>query len=970
MKMRKSGLVCLFSLVLLISCRVYASPKTGVRLTPSTLNFGSVSVNALSSASTATLTNVSNQTASIVSATSSLTEFILSGPSLPLALAPGKSVSFQVQFRPNSAGRFSGSLSFRVARTFSNSWLLNTAVTGSGTSPSSTSPTPAPTPAPPPAPAPTPTPTPTYLLSPSTTAASFGNVNVGSTSVQAVSLSNTGNSAVSISQVKTAGTGFSASGVNVPLNLAAGQSASLNLTFAPTSAGSVSGSVTLVSNASNSPASIALSGVAVQPQLSVVPASVGFGTVAVGSTNTQTMMVTNQGTANLSVSQATVSGTGFGLSPSALPMTVAPGKSGTLTVTFTPTTTARTTGNLAVMSNAPNSPVTVPLSGSGATTSSQLAASPTALNFANVSLGGSSSQTVTLDNTGNASASISQLTVTGAGFTASGLTTPLTLAAGQSTTFTVAFAPTAAGSVSGNVSVSSNATNSPTQISLSGTGAAPATSSGPLTAFPGAQGGGALSVGGRGGVVYLVTNTNDSGSGSLRACIAGTGARTCIFTTGGTINLLSTLTISSPYITIAGQTAPGGGIQLTGPSGANAAGSPALSVRTHDVIVQYLRVRRGYNAGDICNASPWSCGLSVQVIANSSSDNPYNIMFDHVSMEWSDYDSLGITGSATGVAGNPRSITVSWSIMGEELAGAGQMTATNFTTYSGQGSAAPDVMTDLDVHHSLFAGASHRMPLSTVKSGRFVNNIAYAWTYYGMRNKGFRDIIGNYFKTRNGQALPSQEIQAWTTNDGNDTSFSPAFYVTGNVGPSDPSGTNNWNMTALAVNQSGSEASTPLSTSYQLSSQIPQPTGYIPITPDPVSTISSPSGPVLNTARSTPYNGVGASRALDCNGNWVDQRDSVDNRIVNAVVNGTVLYPSQPTWDYSSVSNAPQSQANLGGFPTLAAGTACTSSLHDGIPDQWKINYGLSTTDTTLYQKTAPNGYTYLENYLNGTSPK
>jgi pectate lyase len=599
----------------------------------------------------------------------------------------------------------------------------------------------------------------------------------------------------------------------------------------------------------------------------------------------------------------------------------------------------------------------------GLNSSGVLTASPASLSFGNVTVGASSSKTVTLTNTGNASLSVSQLSVSGAGFTASGLSTPLSLTAGQSTTFSVKFTPAATGPASGSVSIVSNAMNSPAQITFTGSGVSTSAPTGPLAAFPGAEGGGALSIGGRGGVVYEVTNLNDSGSGSLRACVQASGPRTCVFRTGGTIALLSSLTISNPLLTIAGQTAPGGGIQITGPSGANAPGNPALSVRTHDVTIQYLRVRRGYNSGEICNGAPWSCGLGVQVIANSSSDNPHNIVFDHVSMEWSDYDALGITGAAAG-PNYPHSITVSWSIMGEELAGAGQMTATNFTTYSGTGSTAPDNMTDLDIHHSLFTGASHRMPLSTVKSGRMVNNIAYAWTYYGMRNKGLRDFIGNYFKTRSGQSLPSHEIQAWTTNDGNDTSFAPSFYVSGNAGPSDASSTNNWAMTALSINESAGEASSPLSTAYQRNSPIPRPAGYIPITADPVSTISSPSGSMLNVARNAPYDGVGASRRLDCAGNWVDARDSVDNRIVNAVANGSTLYGS---YTYTSVTTSPLSQADLGGFPTLAMGAACTDSDHDGIPDAWESAHGLDPNDPSDAQKTAPNGYTYLENYLNGS---
>ena len=85
-----------------------------------------------------------------------------------------------------------------------------------------------------------------------------------------------------------------------------------------------------------------------------------------------------------------------------------------------------------------------------------------------------------------------------------------------------------------------------------------------VPAFPMCEGFGCTSVGGRGGAVFNVTNINNSGSGSLRACVEATGPRTCVFRRGGTINLTSVLAITNPQITIAGQTAPGGGILLKG----------------------------------------------------------------------------------------------------------------------------------------------------------------------------------------------------------------------------------------------------------------------------------------------------------------------------------------------------------------------------------------------------------------------
>ena len=492
---------------------------------------------------------------------------------------------------------------------------------------------------------------------------------------------------------------------------------------------------------------------------------------------------------------------------------------------------------------------------------------------------------------------------------------------------------------------------------------------GPIAAFPGAQGGGARSVGGRGGTVYLVTNTADSGVGSLRACINASGARTCVFRTGGTIALLSTLTIANPFITIAGQTAPGGGIQITGPSGSGAPGNPSIVVKTHDVVIQYLRIRRGHNSGEICNQNPWSCGSSLEILAGSGTDT-YNIVFDHDSAEWSNYDAFIILGSHAGVnTSQPRLVTVSHSIIGEELAGAGQTTATNTSGYSGDGSTVPDLMTDIDFHHNLFAGASHRLPLITIKSARLVNNYVYAWTYYPTRTTGLRDIIGNYFAYRSGQAFVSHEIQAWIGTQGNDTSFAPSFYLAGNMGPSDPTGASNWSLTGLSVNEAGGEVSSPLSIVYQRSSPIPTPPGYVPIVADPVTKISAASGLLLNTSRAAPYDGVGASRGLDCKGNWVNAQDPVDSRIVNAVANGTTLFGS---YTYSSLATSPQTQADLGGWPTLAPGAACVDSNNNGIPDVWESYWGgVFGLGSTLN----PNGfnfgdaYTNLEHYIHGVSP-
>jgi hypothetical protein len=133
-----------------------------------------------------------------------------------------------------------------------------------------------------------------------------------------------------------------------------------------------------------------------------------------------------------------------------------------------------------------------------------------------------------------------------------------------------------------------------------------------IPAFPGAEGGGKYSFGGRGGKVYVVTNLNDDGPGSLRwACEQG-GARIIVFNVAGIIKLKTPLIIRAPYITIAGQTAPGDGVCVAGES---------VWINTHDVVIRYMRFRRGET----------NVGRKDDAIGG----NPVgNIMIDHVSASW------------------------------------------------------------------------------------------------------------------------------------------------------------------------------------------------------------------------------------------------------------------------------------------------------------------------------------------------
>ena len=204
--------------------------------------------------------------------------------------------------------------------------------------------------------------------------------------------------------------------------------------------------------------------------LASTPASASFGSVVVGSTNSQTINLKNNGTASVTISQANVSGTGFSISGLAVPKAIAAGGSTTFNVAFSPTSTSSVSGSVSLVNTASSSPLAISLSGSGLAAAKSLGTSPASLSFGNVPIGSGSTLSVTLMNKGNSNVTISSVAPSGTGFSATGVTAGTTLAPSQIATLNVTFDPKATGSASGSVSVSSNAANSPMAISLSGMG--------------------------------------------------------------------------------------------------------------------------------------------------------------------------------------------------------------------------------------------------------------------------------------------------------------------------------------------------------------------------------------------------------------------------------------------------------------------------------------------------------------------
>ena len=281
-----------------------------------------------------------------------------------------------------------------------------------------------------------------------------------------------------------------------------------------------------------------------------------------------------------------------------------------------------------------------------------------------------------------------------------------------------------------------------------------------LPAFPRAEGFGAYTPGGRGGKVFLVTNLNDSGPGSLRAACEAEGPRIVIFRMAGIIELQSPLVISNPYITIAGQSAPGDGICLK---------KHHTEIRGDNVIIRYLRFRRGDEMEESQDAL-WILGARYVII-------------DHCSVSWGSDEVLSATHGT-------RDVTVQWCIISEGLNYDGHSMASGLDSED----------SGFTFHHNIFAHNRTRNPRIGSTPNHFVNfdfrnNILYDWGdwcgYSGGPDpdEGTINInyVGNFLKPG-----PS-------TGDGFTKSaflpggFRTRMYVTGNYMEGYPEGNqNNW----------------------------------------------------------------------------------------------------------------------------------------------------------------------------------
>jgi Abnormal spindle-like microcephaly-assoc'd, ASPM-SPD-2-Hydin len=416
---------------------------------PGSMAFGNVQVGK-NQTQALTLANSGASSLTISQISASGTGFAASGLTMPVTLAVGQSKSLNITFTPTSTGTSSGSLA--IANNGSNP-SVSVTLSGVGTSGG---------------------PAPEGTLTPNPATVNFGNVQTGKTLTISETLTNTGNGSVDISQAEVSGSGFSVTGFSVPVTLAVNQSTSFSITFAPKSAGSSSGNLSISSDGSNPTLNIGLAGTGSSsppPNPGTVtanPTSLSFGSVQVGKDQSLSETLTNTGGANVTISQANVTGSGFNISGLTPPLVLTPGQSFTFSALFAPVAAGSSSGAISITSNASDPSLTIPVAGTGLA-SGQLSVVPTSINFGNVVVGTNSQQTGTLMATG-ASVTVSSVNLSNGQFTVSGLNFPVAIPAGQSVNFTVNFTPQTSSQASATASFASDASNSPIVQSLTGTG--------------------------------------------------------------------------------------------------------------------------------------------------------------------------------------------------------------------------------------------------------------------------------------------------------------------------------------------------------------------------------------------------------------------------------------------------------------------------------------------------------------------
>lgn len=445
---------------------------------------------------------------------------------------------------------------------------------------------------------------------------------------------------------------------------------------------------------------------------------------------------------------------------------------------------------------------------------------------------------------------------------------------------------------------------------LSSAQAAPA-----VPAFPGAEGAGALTPGGRGGRVIPVTNLADAGPGSLRAALEAAGPRIVVFEVSGIITLQSKLMVNHPFLTVAGQTAPGDGICIRGHT---------VEINASDVILRYLRFRRG--------------NLTDRDDALNARSSPGRIIIDHCSFSWGLDENVSLYRYMKRLPNGKEEkkpiedVTIQWCISSEALNAFDHAFG---ATWGGR---------NVSFHHNLFAHNTARNPsIGWGDHVDFRNNVIFNWrhrTIDGGDSTSLVNIVANTF--RPGPATNPGELRHRIARPEVFRTFHERpepgqWYVSGNVVHGHPEVTaDNW-----AGGVQFGRAEDP-----RVRELIAQGRQARPAPAAPITEHTAEQAFELVLAR------AGATRP---------RRDPVDARIVREVRSG------EPTFG-NGIINTPE---DVGGYPLYHSVPPPADADQDGMPDAWERRHGLNVGNPA--DGTADpdkDGYTNLEEYLNVTNPK
>ena len=436
----------------------------------------------------------------------------------------------------------------------------------------------------------------------------------------------------------------------------------------------------------------------------------------------------------------------------------------------------------------------------------------------------------------------------------------------------------------------------------------------PIPAFPSAEGFGKYTSGGRGGLVYIVSNLNDSGQGSLRWALEAKGPRIVVFEISGTIELNNPIYVKDGNLTIAGQTAPGDGITLK---------NFPLRIRNKDnIIIRFIRFRMGdlmKKENDVFEAQ-FCTGLMV----------------DHCSFSWGIDETLSIY--------NIENATVQNSIIAEGL-------NDSYHSKGPHGFGSLMAGNGLSLYQNLWSHFTLRMPSLSGMGIRGIidirNNVFYNWEFRPTNNgpKCTANIVGNYYKPgpatiKRGGSAP--KFFFWPSLANQNPDNYGKFYLEGNILYGRPEiNSNQWMGVTLENNKNNELYLERLKNKNNSGELVPF---YIPDSLYSRTLSAQEAFEKLLT-------NVGASLV----------RDSVDERIIHEVRTGTTTYKGSKT----GLPGIIDSQEDVGGWPELKSLPAPKDSDRDGMPDEWEIANGLDPErrDDRFYDL-HPH-YTNLEVYLN-----